>query len=130
MSKKPTPKENKKYTAQFKSEAIKLAERLRVAEAAEKLGIYASQIYSWLSALNNSRTGVERESLLAAENARLKRQLVEQAEELEILKRRLPTSRSIKNKTLRIYSDKQRAIFNRDDGARSVSFTKWVLQLA
>ena len=69
MSKKLTPKENKKYTAEFKSEAIKLAERFSVAEAAEKLGIYASQIYSWRSALNNSRTGVERESLLAAENA-------------------------------------------------------------
>ncbi len=87
MSKNSTPKENKKYTAEFKSEAIKLAERLSVAEAAEKLGIYASQIYSWRSALNNSRTDVERESLLAAENARLKRQLAEQAEELEILKK-------------------------------------------
>ena len=87
MSKKPIPKENKKYTAEFKSEAIKLAERLSVAEAAERLGIYASQIYSWRSAQNNSRMSTERESLLATENARLKRQLAEQAEELEILKK-------------------------------------------
>jgi transposase len=87
MSKKPTPQTNKRYTAEFKAEALKLAERLSVAEAAEKLGIYPSQIYSWRSALNNSRTGVERESLLATENARLKRQLAEQAEELEILKK-------------------------------------------
>jgi transposase len=87
MSKKQTPQTNKRYTAEFKSEAIKLAERLGVAEAAEKLGIYPSQIYSWRSALSNSRTGVERESLLATENARLKRQLAEQAEELEILKK-------------------------------------------
>jgi transposase len=87
MSKKPTPQTNKKYTAEFKAEALKLAERLSVAEAAEKLGIYPSQLYSWRSALNNSRTGVERESLLATENARLKRQLAEQAEELEILKK-------------------------------------------
>jgi transposase len=87
MSKKPIPKENKKYTAEFKSEAIELAERLSVAEAAEKLGIYASQIYSWRSALNNSRTGAERDSILATENAQLKRQLAEQAEELEILKK-------------------------------------------
>ena len=87
MSKKPTPQTNKRYTAEFKSEALKLAERLSVAEAAEKLGIYPSQIYSWRSVLNNSRTGVERESLLATENARLKRQLAEQAEELEILKK-------------------------------------------
>ncbi len=87
MSKKPTPQTNKRYTAEFKAEALRLAERLSVAEAAEKLGIYPSQIYSWRSALNSSRTGVERESLLAAENARLKRQLAEQAEELEILKK-------------------------------------------
>ena len=87
MSKKPTPQMNKRYTTEFKAEALKLAERLSVAEAAEKLGIYPSQIYSWRSALNNSRTGVERESLLATENARLKRQLAEQAEELEILKK-------------------------------------------
>jgi transposase len=87
MSKKPTPQTNKRYTAEFKAEALKLAERISVAEAAERLGIYPSQIYSWRSALNNSRTGVERESLLATENARLKRQLAEQAEELEILKK-------------------------------------------
>ncbi len=87
MSKKPTPKENKKYTAEFKSEAIKLAERLSVAEAAERLGIYPSQIYSWRSTQNSSRTSTERESLLATENARLKRQLAEQAQELEILKK-------------------------------------------
>jgi transposase len=87
MSKKPTPQTNKRYTAEFKAETLKLAERLSVAEAAEKLGIYPSQIYSWRSALNNSRTGVERESQLATENARLKRQLAEQAEELEILKK-------------------------------------------
>ena len=87
MSKKQPPQTNKRYTAEFKAEALKLAERLSVAEAAEKLGTYPSQIYSWRSALNNSRTGVERESLLATENARLKRQLAEQAEELEILKK-------------------------------------------
>src|SRR5690606_24779509 len=87
MSKKPTPKENKKSTTEFKSEAIKLAERLSVAEAAEKLGISARQIYGWRSALHHRRTGAARESLPAAENARLKRQLAEQAEELEILKK-------------------------------------------
>jgi transposase len=46
MSKKPTQQTNKRYTAEFKAEALKLAERLSVAESAEKLGIYPSQIYS------------------------------------------------------------------------------------
>jgi transposase len=35
MGKKPTLQANKTYTAEFKSEAIKLDERLSVAEAAE-----------------------------------------------------------------------------------------------
>lgn len=87
MSKKQPPQTNKRYTAEFKAEALKLAERVSVAEAAEKLGIYPSQLYSWRSALNNSRSGTERESLLATENARFKRQLAEQAEELDILKK-------------------------------------------
>lgn len=87
MSKKTIPQQHKKHTAEFKAEALKLAERLGVAEAAEKLGIYASQIYSWRTALNSKRTLGERESQLATENARLKRQLAEQAEELEILKK-------------------------------------------
>lgn len=56
-------------------------------EAAEKLGIYASQIYSWRTALGNKRTLSERESQQAAEIARLKRQLAEQTEEPEILKK-------------------------------------------
>lgn len=81
------PAGEQEYTVEFKSEAIKLAERLSVEGVAEKLGIHPSQIYSWRSALNNSRTGMERESLLATENARLKRQLAEQAEGLEIQKK-------------------------------------------
>lgn len=88
MSKKATPKTNNKiHTDEFKEEALKLADRLSVAEAAEKLGIYPSQIYGWRSVLNKHRTSSERESLLAAENARLKRQLAEKAEEFEILKK-------------------------------------------
>ena len=87
MSKKPTPQTNKRHTDEFKEEALRLAGKLGVTEAAEQLGIYPSQLYSWRSALNKNRTSSERESLLATENARLKRQVAEQAEELEILKK-------------------------------------------
>ena len=87
MIKKTPPKPNKKHPTEFKLEALKLADRVGAAEAAEKLGIYPSQIYSWRTAINNKRTQGERESILATENARLKRQLAEQAEELEILKK-------------------------------------------
>jgi transposase len=87
MSKKKEAKTNKQYTSEFKEEALKLAERIGVALAAEKLGLYPSQIYNWRTAINSKRTSGERESILATENARLKRQLAEQAEELEILKK-------------------------------------------
>ena len=87
MSKKKPPQKHRKHTAEFKAEAIKLADHVGVAEAAEKLGVYASQIYSWRTALGNTRSLSERESQQATEIARLKRQLAEQAEELEILKK-------------------------------------------
>lgn len=47
MNKKPTPQQHKKQTAEYKEEALKLAERVGVTEAAQKLGIKVSQIYSW-----------------------------------------------------------------------------------
>jgi transposase len=87
MNKKTAPKANKRHPLEFKLEALKLADRVGVAEAAEKLGIYPSQLYSWRTAINHKRTQGERESILATENARLKRQLAEKAEELEILKK-------------------------------------------
>ncbi len=87
MNKKPIPKKHNKHTTEFKQEALKLAERVGVTQAAAELGIYASQIYTWRTALSSKQTLGERESQLATENARLKRQLAEQAEELEILKK-------------------------------------------
>ncbi|ESU76757.1 Transposase (plasmid) [Shigella dysenteriae WRSd5] len=44
-------------------------------------------LYAWRSKLQQQMTSSERESELAAENARLKRQLAEQAEELAILQK-------------------------------------------
>ncbi|CAM6773160.1 hypothetical protein HB238_004785 [Escherichia coli] len=73
-SKKP----RKQHSPEFRSEALKLAERIGVAAAARELSLYESQLYASSS---------ERESELAAENARLKRQLAEQAEELAILQK-------------------------------------------
>jgi len=87
MNNQVPKQKNKRHSDEFKHEALKLADRIGVAEAAEKLGIYRSQIYNWRSSLNKNRPSGERESILATENARLKRQLAEQAEELEILKK-------------------------------------------
>ncbi|EON5251009.1 IS3-like element IS3H family transposase, partial [Shigella sonnei] len=78
-------KTRKQHSPEFCSEALKLAERIGVAAAARELSLYESQLYAWRSKLQQQMTSSERESELAAENARLKRQLAEQAEELAIL---------------------------------------------
>ena len=82
-SKKP----RKQHSPEFRSEALKLAERIGVTAAARELSLYESQLYAWRSKLQQQMTSSERESELAAENARLKRQLAEQAEELAILQK-------------------------------------------
>ncbi|EPJ4165683.1 IS3 family transposase [Citrobacter freundii] len=81
VSKKP----RKQHTPEFRREALKLAERIGVAAAARELSLYESQLYNWRSKQQQQLTSSGRESELAAENARLKRQLAERDEELAIL---------------------------------------------
>ena len=77
----------KRHYQQYKTEALALAERVGVSVAAKQLGLNESQLYSWRvkDRLNQERSAVEER--LALENARLKRQVAEQAEELAILKK-------------------------------------------
>ncbi|CAI1137392.1 Transposase [Serratia plymuthica] len=82
-SKKP----RKQHSPEFRNEALKLAERIGLAAVARELSLYESQLYAWRSKQHQKMTSSERESELAAENARLKRQLAEQAEELAILQK-------------------------------------------
>ena len=83
-----SPKKIRKtYSAEFKEEALKLAAKVGMAQAARELNVYESLLYAWRSTAQKKASTSERESSLAAENARLKRQLAEQAEELEILKK-------------------------------------------
>jgi transposase len=82
VSKKP----RKQHTPEFRQEALKLAERIGVAAAARELSLYESQLYGWRKK-QQQLTSSARESELDAENARLKRQLAEQAEELAILQK-------------------------------------------
>lgn len=80
-------KPRKQHTPEFRNEALKLAERIGVAAAARELSLYESQLYAWRSKQQQQLTSSERESELAAENARLKRQLAERDEELAILQK-------------------------------------------
>ena len=82
-----TKKVRKTHTAEFKAEALKLADKIGVAAAARELKLYESQLYNWRSAAEKKSSTSERESELAAQVARLKRQLAEQAEDLAILKK-------------------------------------------
>lgn len=77
----------KQYSAEYKAEALALAARVGVTATAKQLGVHESQLYDWRSKARREQGQGETERQLAAENARLKRQLAEQAEELAILKK-------------------------------------------
>ncbi len=80
-------KTRKSYTAEYKLEALQLAEKVGVKEAAKQLGVYESQIYNWRATKQKKSNVSRREAELAAEVAKLKRQLADKGEELEILKK-------------------------------------------
>jgi transposase len=80
-------KTRKQYSKEFKHEALALAEKLGVPGAAKELGLHESQLYGWRLKFRAEQNQSEAQRQLAAENARLKRQLADQAEELAILKK-------------------------------------------
>jgi transposase len=75
-----------RHSVEYKQESLKLAAQIGVAKAAKQLGLHESQLYAWRKQSGYAKTVSEREVNLATENARLKRQLAQQAEELAILK--------------------------------------------
>lgn len=80
-------KTRQRHPQQYKTEALALADRIGVSAAAKQLGLHDGQLYAWRGkARRNQERSVVEEQLLV-ENARLKRQLAEQAEELAILKK-------------------------------------------
>ena len=86
-TKPPKPKTTyTRHSAEFKQEALKLSTQVGVSKAALQLGLHESQLYNWRKQQQYEQSRSERESSLALENVRLKRQLAQQAEELSILK--------------------------------------------
>ncbi|AMK76903.1 transposase [Methylomonas methanica] len=75
-----------RHSAEYKQESLKLAAQVGAAKAAKQLGLHESQLYAWRKQSDHAQSVSEREASLATENARLKRQLAQQAEELSILK--------------------------------------------
>jgi len=77
---------SRRHSAEFKQESLKLALQIGIAKAAKQLGLHESQLYAWRKQSEHAQSVSEREASLATENARLKRQLAQQGEELAILK--------------------------------------------
>ena len=82
----------KQYTKQFKEEAVKLAENVGVAQAAQDLGISATNINRWKKGPQNASLKATAASGLSAveeENLRLKKELRHVYEVNTILKKSL-----------------------------------------
>lgn len=85
--KKSKQAERSSYTEEYKSEAIKLADKIGATAAATELGIHTSQLYAWRSKRKREESTSDAEKRLLAENAKLKRELLEQKEENLFLKK-------------------------------------------
>lgn len=77
----------RRHSPEFRKEALELANKIGVSQAAKQLGIYENQIYGWRGKQRLEMTATEAEGQLATENAKLKRQLAERDEEVAILKK-------------------------------------------
>lgn len=84
---KKTKQVRARYNQAYRTEALALADRIGVAQAAKQLDLHESQLYGWRTKSKADKSITEREQALAAENAKLKRQLADQTEELAILKK-------------------------------------------
>lgn len=77
----------KRHSDEFKAETLILADKIGVSAAAKQLDLHSSQIYQWRLAADKKVNTSERESSLATENAKLKRQKAELEKEVEFLKK-------------------------------------------
>ncbi len=77
----------KKYSPQFKDEALERAKRDGVKQAAQDLGIAEAMLYSWRTKRKQGGTSLENQKLQDAEMARLKRENAKLSEENAFLKK-------------------------------------------
>ena len=77
----------RQHTPEFRTQALALAEKIGVAAAARDLDLHDSQIYDWRSKAQTELLTSDLEKQQAVEIDRLKRQLKDKDEEVEILKK-------------------------------------------
>lgn len=80
-------KTRKHYSAQFKEQALKRAERDGVATVARDLGLSESQIYAWRQKKRLEGLTSEEQKLQHAELARLRREVARLEDENAFLKK-------------------------------------------
>jgi len=78
---------NKKYSEEFKRQAIERAEKEGVPKTAELLGLKNWQLYAWRKQVSHKSSTPEEQRHQEAEMARLKRENVRLEEELSFLKK-------------------------------------------
>jgi transposase len=87
---------NRKYTDEFKVEAVRLMDSVGVTEAARRLSLSAGNLYKWRDKINNGELQLGDGKVapikagphdLAAENDRLRRELANAKLDLEIVKK-------------------------------------------
>lgn len=76
-----------RHSTEFKKQALELSQQIGVAASARQLQLHESQLYAWRKQAQHQSTVSERESSLACENARLKKELARSQEELAIAKK-------------------------------------------
>ena len=88
MTKKAEAKrERKRYSAEFKQQALLRAVKDGVSVAAHDLGLQPAQIYAWRGQVQRQGQDAEAQRLMHSEHARLKRELVRLEEENAFLKK-------------------------------------------
>lgn len=77
----------KKYSPQFKDQAIERAAKDGVSQVAKDLGIQESMLYYWRAQKNRSGDSIENQKIDQAEMAKLKREVNRLQEENAFLKK-------------------------------------------
>ncbi len=77
----------KKYSPQFKDQAVERAKKDGVPQAAKDLGIPESMLYYWRSQKNKGGNTIENQKLQQAEMTRLKREVDRLEQENAFLKK-------------------------------------------
>ena len=84
---KTTKRAHRRYSGEFKTEALALTGKVGTGEAAAQLKLQTSQLYAWRAKAEAASRLMRADQEMAAENARLRRQLAEKEQEIAILRK-------------------------------------------